>query len=214
MLIDEHKPLPSHTKLDSWECYAKIVLEDLLSDEFSNLILADKPDLQDINGVVGIEVTRAENPAQIEAESLYSGLRDKNEDQRQHDIERIEQLGAKVYGGFMMGIGGPVSFDRVNTAIAKKCEKLSKGGYQHFNEYHLFLFSSVFAVDFMLKEEFQYLLRNDIGKFYPIIYILVPGGMYYFNLKTGVYKTFDIDSNRQCEHAIKARQMVIKDEEI
>ena len=64
MIIDENKPLSSHTKLNYWECYAKIVLKDLLPDEFCNLTLADKPDLQDADGDVGIEVTRAENPKQ------------------------------------------------------------------------------------------------------------------------------------------------------
>ena len=213
MVIDEKKPLSSHTKLDYWECYAKIVLEDLLPNEFCNLTLADKPDLQDANGAVGIEVTRAENPKQIESESLYSGLYYKPENQRARDIERIEQLGAKLYFGFMAGVKGTDSFDLINNAINAKCKTLSKGGYRDFKEYHLFLFSSIYVVDDMLKEELQYLIANDIGKFYRVIYILVPGGMYCFDLKTGIYKTFDIDSKKQYEHANQARRMVLEGEE-
>ena len=213
MVMDEKKPLSSHTKLDYWECYAKIVLEDLLSDKFYGLILADKPDLQDANGVVGIEVTRAENPKQIESESLYSGLYYKPENQRARDIERIEQLGAKLYFGFMAGIKGTDSFDLINNAINSKCKTLSKGGYRDFKEYHLFLFSSIYAVDDMLKEELQHLISNDIGKFYHVIYILVPGGMYCFDLDSETYKAFDIDSKKQFEHATKARRMVLEGEE-
>ena len=213
MVIDEKQPLYSHTKFDYWECYAKIVLEDLLSDKFCDLILADKPDLQDKNGGVGIEVTRAENPKQIEAERLYSGLYYKAGKYRARDIERIEQLGAKVCFGFMWGIKGTDSFERINTSIDAKCKTLSKGEYQDFKEYHLFLFSSIYAVDDMLKEELKHLVLNDIGKFYRIIYILVPGGMYCFDLDSETYKTFDIDSKKQFEHATNARRMVLEGEE-
>lgn len=213
MVIDEKKPLSSHTKLDYWECYAKIVLGDLFYDKFCDLILADKPDLQDANGSVGIEVTRAENPKRLETESLYSRLYYKPEKQRARDIERIEQLGAKLYFGFMAGVKGTDGFDLINKAISVKCKTLSKGGYRDFKEYHLFLFSSIYAVDDMLKEELRYLLANDIGKFYRVIYILVPGGMYCFDLKLGIYKTFDIDSKKQFEHANQAHRMVLEGEE-
>ena len=129
------------------------------------------------------------------------------------NIERIEQLGAKLYFGFMAGVKGTDSFDLINNAIDAKCKTLSKGGYRDFKEYHLFLFSSIYAVDDMLREELQYLIANDIGKFYRVIYILVPGSMYCFDLKTGIYKTFDIDSNKQFEHATQARRMVLEGEE-
>lgn len=212
-MIDDNKPLSHHTKLDYWECYAKIVLEDLLPNDFFNLILADKPDLQGANGDVGIEVRRAENPKQLEAESLYSGLYYKPENQRVRDIERIKQLGAKVCFGLMAGIKGTDSFDLINNAINTKCKTLEKGGYRKFEEYHLFLFSSIYAIDDMLREELQYLISNDIGKLYRVIYILVPGGMYCFDLKTGIYKTFNIDSKKQFEHATQARRMVLEGEE-
>lgn len=185
----------------------------MLPDKFCDLILADKPDLQDGNGVVRIEVTRAENPKQLESESLYSGLYYKPENQRARDIERIEQLGAKLYFRFMAGIKGTDSFDFINNAINTKCKTISKGGYRNIKEYHLFLFSSIYAVDDMLREELQHLISNDIGKFYRVIYILVPGGMYCFDLHSEIYKTFDIDSKKQFEHATKARRMVLEGEE-
>lgn len=208
MVIDKNKPLPPHTKLDYWECYAKIVLEELLPEKFTNLMLADKPDLQDNDGCVGVEVTRAENPKQVEAESLYSTLHYKNEKKKAHDIDRIEKLGARVHDGFMMGITSNDSFEFINSAIDVKCKTLLKGGYKEFNEYHLFLFSPIYAVDYMLQEELQYLIAEDIVKTYRVIYVLVPGGMYCFDLTTNKYKVFDIDSNMQHRQATKARQMV------
>lgn len=213
MVIDKNIPLPPHTKLDYWECYAKIVLEELFPEKFCNLLLADKPDLQDSNGYVGIEVTRAENPKQLEAESIYSNLPYKDENQRACDIKRIEKIGAKVHEFFMMGIKGTDSFERINAAISAKCKTISKGGYEPFEEYHLFVFSSIYAVDYMLKEELECLIAEDIDKFYRVIYVLVPGGMYCFYLITKEYRVFDIDSNMQHKQATKARQMVEEGEE-
>lgn len=208
MVIDKNKPLPPHTKLDYWECYAKFVLEELLPEKFTNLILSDKPDLQDNVSCVGVEVTIADNQKQLEAERLYSTLHYKNENQKAYAIERIKKLGAKVHDGFMMGIKGSDDFERINNAIKTKCETIAKDGYELFDEYHLFIFSSIYAVDYMLQEELQYLITEDIGKFYRVIYVLVPGGMYCFDLTINGYKVFDIDSNMQHKQATKARQMV------
>jgi len=213
MVIDKRRPLPPHTKLNYWECYAKIVLEELFPEKFCDLRLADKPDLQDRNGYVGIEVTRAENPKQIEAESIYSNLPYKDKNQRACDIKRIEKTGAKVHDGFMMGIKGTDSFERINAAINRKCKTIAKGGYKAFKEYHLFVFSSIYAVDYMLQEELGYLIAEDIDKFYRVIYVLVPGGMYCFDLITKEYRVFDIDSNMQHKQATNARQMVEEGEE-
>jgi hypothetical protein len=213
MVIDKRRPLPPHTKLNYWECYAKIVLEELFPEKFCDLRLADKPDLQDRNGYVGIEVTRAENPKQLEAESIYSNLPYKDENQRACDIKRIEKTGAKVHNGFMMGIKGTDSFERINAAISVKGKTIAKGGYGAFEEYHLFVFSSIYAVDYMLQEELEHLIAEDIDKFYRVIYVLVPGGMYCFDLITKEYRVFDIDSNMQHRQATKARQMVEEGEE-
>ena len=57
--IEKDRPLPSHTKLDYDECYAKIVLEKFFPDQYENLQISDKPDLRDISNNIGIEVTSA-----------------------------------------------------------------------------------------------------------------------------------------------------------
>ena len=52
--IEKDRPLPSHTKLDYDECYAKIVLEKFFPDQYENLQISDKPDLRDISNNIGI----------------------------------------------------------------------------------------------------------------------------------------------------------------
>ena len=68
--IEKDRPLPSHTKLDYDECYAKIVLEKFFPDQYENLQISDKPDLRDISNNIGIEVTSAIPQSEQEAMAL------------------------------------------------------------------------------------------------------------------------------------------------
>lgn len=67
----KNKPLPDHTKIDYYECLAKIVLEEIFSKEFERLEIIDKPDLQNNEKDTGIEVTIARNGKQLENEKLF-----------------------------------------------------------------------------------------------------------------------------------------------
>ena len=96
--IEKDRPLPGHTKLDYYECYAKIVLEEFFS--YNNLLLDDKPDLQDIQNSIGIEVTTAEEPKMLEAENLYLKLIYADEDTiREKCINRMGQIGLTYKDG-------------------------------------------------------------------------------------------------------------------
>lgn len=68
--IEKDRPLPSHTKLDYDECYAKVILEKFYPDRYVDLLLDDKPDLRDTSNGIGIEVTSAIPQNEQEAMSL------------------------------------------------------------------------------------------------------------------------------------------------
>lgn len=74
--IEKGRPLPSHTGLDYYECFAKIILENTFPKQFGDLKVKDKPDLQSEDKSTGIEVTIAEERDSIEAERLYLQLSD------------------------------------------------------------------------------------------------------------------------------------------
>ena len=94
MKIEKDKPLPDHTKLDYYECYAKIVLEDLFPDRYFNLILADKPDLQGYD--VGIEVTKANGKNREELEGCWVTANNcSNWAKACRCVDRMKQLGAE-----------------------------------------------------------------------------------------------------------------------
>lgn len=206
--IDRDKPLPPHTKLDYYECYAKIVLEDLFPVFISELLLKDKPDLQDIRSQVGIEVTVAEISETIEAQRLYSTLHAVDDVTQSRNIERMEQCGATYKSGILFGPNGSDEFILINRAIDSKIEKLQKGEYGKFSEYHLFIFSSILASETMLNDELEYLEQREIADYFKKIYIQIPGELLYFDLIKSTYEVFSVYTNKQFDWAIKARQMV------
>lgn len=206
--IDRDKPLPPHTKLDYYECYAKIVLEDLFPVFISELLLKDKPDFQDIRSQVGIEVTIAEISETIEAQRLYSTLHAVDDVTQSRNIERMEQCGATYKSGILFGPNGSDEFILINRAIDSKIEKLQKGEYGKFSEYHLFIFFSILASETMLNDELEYLEQREIADYFKKIYIQIPGELLYFDLIKSTYEVFSVDTNKQFDWAIKARQMV------
>lgn len=206
--IDRDKPLPSHTKLNYYECYAKIVLENLFPSFFSELLLKDKPDLQDIQNQIGIEVTIAETSETMEAQRLYSTLHNVDTATQSRNIECMKQCGATCKDGILFGPNGSDDFTLVNHTIDAKAEKLQKGRYDKFDEYHLFIFSSIFAFEPMLKDEINYLERRRIADYFKKIYIAIPGKLLCFDLIKNIDEVFDIDIYRQFDWAKRACQMV------
>lgn len=97
--IDRDKPLPPHTKLNYYECYAKVILENLFPDEYKDLKIADKPDLVNETTKVGIEVTSAIPQKHREAVQLWSMIPYVSPEQAEHDKERMKQLGVEYQGG-------------------------------------------------------------------------------------------------------------------
>ena len=206
--IDKRKPLPPHTKLDYYECYAKIVLEDLFPSAFSELLLKDKPDLQDMQNQVGIEVAIAETRETMETQRLYSTLPDADDITKLRIIERIEQCGAIYAEGILFGPNGSDDFTLINHAIGEKVKKLRKSKYEIFNEYQLFVFSSIMASDDMLRDELNYLKQREVNNYFKRIYINVPEEVWCFDLIANTYESFSIDTDRQSGWAKRARKMV------
>ena len=206
--IDPNKPLPAHTNINYYECYAKVVLEDVFVSTFSDLLLKDKPDLQDMQAQIGIEVTIAETSKTMESERLYSTLHNVDDVTQSRSIERIEQCGATYKSGVLFGPNGLDDFSLINHAIDDKTKKLRKGGYGKFSEYHLFIFSSILASEAMLKNELSYLEEREIADYFKKIYVQIPEELLYFDLAKSTYEVFRVDSIKQFDWATKARQMV------
>lgn len=209
--IEADKPLPTHTKLDYYECYAKIALESFGFFEVDSLQVADKPDLQNIRDSIGIEVTIAEQRKNLEAENLQC-----------KSLYWPEQVHIKEHKKSNNQFNkGKDDFELINQAIQGKVDKLQKGGYSHFNNFALFIYSSIYANDSMLQAELDYLrseldclINKGASSYYGMVYIFAPNEIYYFDLLSKKYCRIETDNNKRYECALKARKMVEVGEEI
>lgn len=204
------QPLAKHTKLKYEECYAKVVLEELYSEEFVNLEIKDKPDLQMTDGKWGIEVTIAVDKDQLMAESLYTDISYQRVRNETKALEEIKKCGCKVVGGILSGKTGTDSFDLILLAFDNKLIKLNGKEYRYFKKNCLFIFSSIFADDRMIMDAVQDMQQRQINRkkqFYRV-FVLVPGYCYCLDLYIGSYEIYPIGSKAQCVQASKARELV------
>ena len=215
-MINKDEPLPDHTKKDYYECYAKIVLEELYPEEFVNLKIEDKPDLQTNDGKWGVEVTNAKDQDQINAESLYvkisyNKIRDKTK-----ALKIIKRCGCKIEGGILSGKVGTDSFDLILSAFDKKLNLLNGKEYRYFSWNCLFIFSYIYANNEMIMKAIQNMQQKQIDiekKFYKV-FVLVPGNCFCLNLYAGSYEIYPIGSNTQVIQASMARELVKKYEKM
>lgn len=209
-------PLPKHTKLDYYECYAKIVLSQLLSRDYENLIIKDKPDLQFPDESNGIEVTQAIDPDQQTAESLYTDIQYGRVRNKEGAINKIQRCSCKYENGILFGKTGTEAFELILQAVKAKLEKINQGGYAFFRHYNLFVFSNIYADDLMVKGALQsmFALSNGYKIFFQTIFVLVPGSLYVFDLSSKQTQVINYSNELQHKTACQAREMVEEAEEI
>lgn len=204
------RPLKEHTKLDYWECYAKIVLEDIYPKDFKGIEIKDKPDLQMKNGEYGVEVTNSRDREQINAEKLYAKVVYNIARDKEGAIKEIRKCGCNPTEYGMQGKPGKDSFELILRAFNKKLKKLNSGNYKIFNKNCLFVFSDILANDRMIKDalaEMQHRQLNSRLKFYKV-FVLVPGECYILNLFNSKYSISVIEDITQSHQSRKAREIV------
>lgn len=200
------EPLPDHLKTKYYECYAKIVLEELYPEEFIDLELKDKPDLQMKNGQRGIEVVISEDERELEAENLYSKMGYNTIRNKAKAIEKIEKLGSSYNGG-ILSRSSKNSFDFIFRSFNNKINKLNEGGYVNFKWNYLYTSASIIADDKMLKEAIQEMKQIQVNKEkkFSKVFILVPGWLYCLDLYNDIYEIKTIDSMLQYNQSCRAR---------
>lgn len=131
-----------------YEIFAKISLQNVFPDEFSNLTLSDRPDLIDDTRKLGIEVTYATNEREEKLNAYY---------QDSLFGKRIEQISSKglsvfrknkydiVFDGETHTVSAykkeyePFDINIVYEAIERKFLKLNSGLYKYSDNISLYL---------------------------------------------------------------------------
>lgn len=204
------EPLPKHTKVDYYECYAKIILEELYPNKFCNLKIVDKPDLQSIDGNYGVEVTIAINENQLRAEGLYRDISYKRCRNEKKASEKIVECGCKLEGEVLTGKPGTDSFDLILKAFDSKLNKLNENKYSYSRQNYLFIFSDIYAIEDMIMSAIKNMQQKQLNKVRKFlkVYVLVPEYFYCLNLRSGSYDIYRIESALQVLQSSKARELV------
>lgn len=217
--IEKDKPLPPHTKRNYDECYAKIVLESLYPNRYTNLRLADKPDLIDDNLDVGVEVTSAVPKKHREAVKLWYMMPYVDENQQERGKERMQQLGVEYQGGVQGWPSESCLLSRIEetplkevlSAFEKKVKLLNGGEYCQFQRYDLFINSKVWLIDEQVDQLLDALeSRNGRGVKYHYVYLATSIDIFEFNLSRKIYSKNSYEDYHPLQFgwATKARKMV------
>ena len=173
-----------------FERYAQICLQTILGDTYAGLINEDRPDLQNPDHSLGIEVTRAMEPRKDVAQDLLSemaGFEVHTEDQE--EIDRI------IMSGYGYGLQegryiGHIEYEYWRLAqplrriIESKVSKVGSGFYGDFKEYGLYIFckDDLSYEEVILTMEYASDLQRHLDLKYSKMYLSLIDRLYVCDL--------------------------------
>jgi hypothetical protein len=192
-----------------FERYARVSLVDLVDHRFAELENKDKPDLQDNQQRLGIEVTRAIRQNRNVAYSLINEIVGKPiMDVSEEDWGDITKYG---YGyGLSNNIIGKTEYPYWATAlpikrmIDNKVSKVANGLYGKFETYGLYIFVKENMSDKFIKQIVDYIIKlqgNNQLK-YSYMYISQIHKLFVCNLANASFEGIEI-SKAQCRKFYK-----------
>ena len=200
---------------DYFELFALKILKEYQNVEIEKLIHYEKPDWQDINNSIGIEITRNSLGTQFwkELEKVKKPIPE----------ERIEQFNRRFEknGGRVITIEKariifndkdkkdsfgfndryfyilPVyndDFSEVNKSLKDKLNKLNTI-YKKMDDNRLFIFSPIYVTDEMIDNELQKIIDIQKGneRIFNIVYVCILHKLIVFDLNENEWKCIEMD---------------------
>ena len=104
-------------------------------------------------------------------------------------------------------------------SFSDKIQKLNQGHYAKLNQYDLFVHSELFIwpgeETLQLSRLLQEMIsRNNRSKHFTFVYLLGIEKLSIWNLKSGVYKMTEVNSDDYLQFGLAARELVIQKEEM
>lgn len=192
----------AYRKFDTcfFERYAQLTLERILGEKYASLVNRDRPDLQNEDGSLGIEVTRAMEPDRHNANQLLKELAGMQISQEQReDMQKIIDSG---YGYGLPGLNYMGALEHEYWSLAQplqriltsKIKKVASGFYGEFKEYGLFVFCRD-LLDMDQVEQavtFTLLLQDNLDIRYNTLYLSQTDTLYVCRLTDNlVYEGID-----------------------
>ena len=185
-----------------FERYAMIALQTMLGDKYANLVNSDRPDLQDTEHSLGVEVTRSMKENKTEAELLVNELAGDNI----FSIDKTDLENIKLYG-YSYGLDDQYMGELekrywslalpLKRIIKSKVHKVADGFYGEFDQFELFIFTK----DDMTRHEIQltvyYMteLQNNNAIRYSKLHIAQTDKLYVCDLKTQIVEEYPISKS-------------------
>jgi len=188
-----------------FERYAMVSLATLLGEPYAHLVNRDRPDLQDEQGGIGIEVTRAiaENKNVANAlvnEMAGQAVKEVNAD----DLRHIKQSGY-AYGLGDGNIVGRNEYEYWSLALPlkrileNKMDKVNNGFYGDFPEFDLFVFTKEDLDIPQIKQTIAFMQEKQAfqNRLYSRLFVSQIQSLFDCNLFTGQYRKIKVDKEQR-----------------
>ena len=184
-----------------FERYAMYSLEALLGERYAHLVNSDRPDLQDENSGIGIEVTRAITEDKNIANSLINEMAGRQVKEVNEDLLKIQESGYS-YGLDMNYAVGSNEYNYwalalpMKRILESKLWKINNGFYGEFNEFGLYVFTKYDLVADEVNEIIGFMMDvQERQRFrYDHLYISQIDTFFDCDLRQGEFDSYPVDS--------------------
>ena len=188
-----------------FERYAMVSLATLLGEHYAHLVNRDRPDLQDEEQSIGIEVTRAIRENKNVANALVNEMAGEDiKEVNAEDLRHINQSGY-AYGLGDGSIIGRNEYEFWSLALPLKrileikMDKVNNGFYGDFNEFGLFVFTKEDLDLDQIKQTIAFMREKQAyqNRLYLRLFISQIQAMFDCDLETGQYKKYKVSREQR-----------------
>ena len=197
-----------------FERYAMVSLATLVGEHYAHLVNRDRPDLQDEDQSIGIEVTRAIRENKNVANALVNEMA--GEDVKEVNAEDLRHINQS---GYAYGLGDGTLIGRneyefwslalpLKRILEIKMDKVNNGFYGDFDEFGLFVFTKEDLDLDQIKQTMAFMMEKQAyqNRLYSRLFLSQIQTLFDCDLETGQCKKYKVsrDQRRQFyDEAIK-----------
>ena len=184
-----------------FERYAMATLASLLGDPYAHLVNRDRPDLQDEEGGIGVEVTRAIRENKNVANALVNEMAGEDiKEVNASDLRHINQTGY-AYGLGDGSLIGRNEYEYWSLALPLKrileikMDKVNNGFYGDFREFDLFVFTKEDLDIDQIKQTIAFMQEKQAfqSRLYSRLFVSQIQTLFDCDLHTGHYRKIKVN---------------------
>ena len=188
-----------------FERYAMVSLATLLGEHYAHLVNRDRPDLQDEDQSLGIEVTRAIRENKNVANALVNEMA--GEDVKEVNAEDLRHINQSGYA-YGLGDGSIIGRNEyefwslalpLKRILEIKMDKVNNGFYGDFNEFGLFVFTKEDLDLDQIKQTIAFMMEKQAyqNRLYSRLFLSQIQTLFDCDLETGRYRKIKISAEQR-----------------